>query len=98
MVHAILRRHHQSRLNLREREPVVRDERERPGELLHVDAKKLGRIVRPGHRLTGDRSRRSRVNEGWLYVFAAIDDASRLGFASVYPDETAASATALLDE
>jgi len=97
-VHAILRRHNQSRLHTRPREPIVRYERERPGELLHVDAKKLGRIVRPGHRVTGDRSRRARHNDGWLYVFAAIDDASRLGFAAVYPDETAHSATSFLDD
>ena len=55
-VHAILRRHGCSRLKPRlPREPVVRNERERPGELLHVDVKKLGRIAVPGHRVTGDR-------------------------------------------
>jgi transposase InsO family protein len=97
-VHAILRRHNQSRLKQRVCEPVLRYERERPGELLHIDAKKLGKIVRPGHRVTGDRSRRPRRSQGWLYLYAAIDDATRLGFASVYPDETASSATAFLDE
>jgi len=61
-VHAILRRHGRSRLRPRlPREAVVRYERERPGELLHVDVKKLGRIVRPGHRVTGDRSNAPRV-------------------------------------
>ena len=95
-VHAILRRHGCSRLKPRlPREPVVRYERERPGELLHVDVKKLGRITRPGHRVTGDRHARSR-GAGWQYVFAAIDDATRLGFARIYPDESADSALAFL--
>jgi len=95
-VHAILRRHGCSRLAPRlPREPVVRYERERPGELLHVDVKKLGRIAKPSHRVTGDRRDRSR-GSGWQYVFAAIDDATRLGFARIYPDETADSALAFL--
>ena len=97
-VHAILRRQSQSRLVERRREPVVRYERERPGELLHVDCKRLGRIILPGHRVTGDRSRRAAGKGGWVYLFAAIDDASRLGFANVYPDETAVSSTAFLEE
>ncbi|MGH2844771.1 MAG: IS481 family transposase [Thermoleophilaceae bacterium] len=97
-VHAILRRHGCSRLKPRlPREAVIRYERERPGELLHVDLKKLGRIIRPGHRVTGDRSKRAKGKAGWLYLFAAIDDATRLGFARLYADETAASAIAFLD-
>jgi transposase InsO family protein len=96
-VHAILRRHGCSRLPPRlPSEAVVRYERERPGELLHVDVKKLGRIIRPGHRVTGDRSQRARGRAGWLYLFAAIDDASRLGFACLYSDETADSALSFL--
>lgn len=98
-VYAILRRHGCSRLKPRpRREEVVRYERERAGELVHVDCKKLGRIIAPGHRVTGDRSKRARSKAGWLYVFCAIDDASRLGFARVYPDETADSALAFLAE
>jgi transposase InsO family protein len=97
-VHAVLRRHGCSRLLEPKRAPVIRYQRERPGELLHVDVKRLGRIIAPGHRVTGDRSRAARGKAGWLYVFAAIDDASRLGFARVYPDETSASALAFLDE
>jgi transposase InsO family protein len=98
-VHAILRRNGCSRLSPRPpRGEVIRYERERPGELLHVDVKKLGRIIRPGHRVTGDRSRRAKGKAGWLYLFCAIDDASRLGFARLYPDETAASALAFLEE
>jgi transposase InsO family protein len=98
-VHAILRRHGHSRLRSSTRsEPTMRYERERPGELVHVDAKKLGRIVVPGHRVTGDRSRRAAGTAGWQYLFVAIDDATRLGFAALYPDETADSALAFLDE
>ena len=97
-VHAILRRHGCSKLEPRlPRGEIVRYERERPGELLHVDVKKLGRIVRPGHRVTGDRSKRAKGKAGWQYVFVAIDDATRLGFARIYPNETADSALAFLD-
>jgi transposase InsO family protein len=95
-VHAILRRHGCSRLKPRQPREVVRYERERPGELLHVDVKKLGRIIRPGHRVTGDRAKRAKGKAGWQYVFAAIDDATRLGFARIYPEETADSALAFL--
>jgi transposase InsO family protein len=96
-VHAILRRHGCSRLRPPpDRGAIVRYERQRAGELLHVDVKKLGRIIAPGHRVTGDRSRRARGKAGWLYLFVAIDDASRLGFARLYPDESADSALAFL--
>jgi transposase InsO family protein len=97
-VHAILRRHGRSRLSPRlPRGEIVRYQRERPGELLHVDVKKLGRILIPGHRVTGDRSRRAKGKAGWQYLFVAIDDCTRLGFARIYPDETADSAIAFLD-
>lgn len=97
-VHAVLRRHDRSRLQQPPpREEVVRYERSAPGELVHVDIKKLGRIVQPGHRVTGDRSRRS-AGAGWQHLFVAIDDHSRLGFASVHPDETSDSALAFLEQ
>ncbi len=97
-VHAVLRRHGRSQLVVRvPREEVVRYERAAPGELVHVDIKRLGRIVRPGHRVTGDRSRRSQ-GAGWQYLYVAIDDHSRLGFACVHRDETAESSTAFLHE
>jgi transposase InsO family protein len=97
-VHAILRRHGCSRLHERPaRGEIVRYERERPGELVHVDVKKLARIVTPGHRITADRQGRSR-GAGWQYVFAAIDDTTRLAFARIYPDESADSALAFLAE
>jgi transposase InsO family protein len=95
-VHAILRRHGCSKLKPRlPRAEIVRYERERPGELVHVDVKKLGRIVRPSHRVTGDRRDRTR-GAGWQYLFVAIDDATRLAFARIYPDESADSALAFL--
>jgi transposase InsO family protein len=96
-VHAILRRHGCSRLRPRPpRGEIVRYQRDRPGELVHVDAKKLGRIIRPGHRVTGDRSKRAQGAAGWQHLFVAIDDATRLGYAQLYPDETAASAISFL--
>jgi transposase len=96
-VHAILRRNGCSKLTPRQpRDKIVRYERERSGELVHIDVKKLGRIIRPGHRVTGDRSKRARGRAGWQYLFVAIDDATRLAFARIYPDETATSAIAFL--
>ena len=96
-VHTILRRNGCSRLKPPPaRGEIVRYQRERPGELLHVDCKKLGRIVRPGHRVTGDRSKRAMGKAGWQYLFVAIDDATRLGFACIYRDESADSSTAFL--
>jgi transposase InsO family protein len=98
-VHAVLRRHDRSRLQARgEREAVVRYERSRPGELVHVDVKRLGRIIAPGDRVTGDRSQRAKGRAGWQHLYVAVDDHSRLGFASIYPDESADSALAFLDE
>ena len=96
-VHAILRRNACSQLKPRlARGEVVRYERQRPGELVHIDCKKLGRIIQPGHRVTGDRSKRAKGRAGWQHLFVALDDATRLGFAQLYPDETAASAIAFL--
>jgi len=98
-VHAVLRRHGRSRLVVRQaREEIVRYERSLPGELVHVDCKKLGRILKPGHRVTGDRRGRAAGKAGWQYLYVAIDDHSRLGFASVYPDETSESSTTFLGE
>jgi transposase InsO family protein len=71
-------------------EPVRRYERAHPGELLHVDVKKLGRIGRVGHRINGDRTTRVR-GVGWEYVHVAVDDASRVTYAEVLGDERAQS-------
>ena len=74
---------------------VIRYEKKRPGELLHLDTKKLGRIHGIGHRIHGDRSRRSR-GVGWEFLHVCIDDASRVAYAEVLADETAVSATAFV--
>ena len=78
------------------RPPIVRYERERPGELLHIDAKKLGRIGVVGHRIHGDRTQRTR-GLGWECLHVAIDDASRVAYAELLLDESAASAVAFLE-
>lgn len=75
--------------------PDHRYEHHSPGDLLHLDIKKLGRFVRPGHRVTGERANSSR-GAGWEYVHVAIDDHSRLAFSTIQPDETARSACAAL--
>lgn len=95
-VSRVLKRAGLSRLSdLRPVEPVQRYEREHPGELLHIDIKKLGRFDRVGHRITGDRAQRGR-NIGWEHVFVAVDDHSRMAFTQVYPDESKHSAEAFL--
>ena len=67
--------------------PVLRYEHEAAGDLLHIDTKKLGRIVRPSHRVTGDRH--DKVDgAGWEFLFVAIDDHARIGFTDMYPDES----------
>jgi transposase InsO family protein len=66
--------------------PIVRYEAARPGELLHLDVKKLGRIGRVGHRIHGDRTTRVR-GIGWEYVHVAVDDCTRLVYAEVQGDE-----------
>jgi transposase InsO family protein len=76
-------------------EPANRYQRERPGELLHVDVKKLGKIGRPGHRVNGDRRTRSR-GIGWEYVHVCVDDATRLAYVEVLEDERAVTAVAFL--
>jgi len=86
-------------------EPAERYERERPGELIHIDVKKLGRILRPGHRVTGRRSATRntytadgrRVGDaGWEYVHIAVDDCTRLAYAEVLADEKATTVVAFL--
>jgi transposase InsO family protein len=87
-------------------EPVERYERARPGELIHIDVKKLGRITGgAGHRMTGrrhytprlkDAAGRRRGTAGWDYVHVAVDDATRLAYAEVLADEQATTAVAFL--
>ena len=73
--------------------PVQRYEWQRPGELVHMDIKKLGRIARPSHRVTGDR-RDSHNRAGWEYAHVAIDDCSRFTYVEVLPDQKRYTATA----
>jgi transposase InsO family protein len=92
-VGAALRRLGLARLaTLEPRPPIIRYEREHPGELIHIDINKLGRIEGIGHRITGDRARQSNRRSagkglGWEFVHVAIDDASRLAYTELLPRE-----------
>ncbi len=81
-------------------EPANRDEKQRPGELVHVDVKKLGKIARPGHRVTGRVSGRGHHRRaydlGWEYVHVCVDDATRLVYVEVLDDEKAVTAAGFL--
>ena len=107
-VSGILTRIGMGRLGRLGLEPACRYERERPGELIHVDVKKLGRIDKgAGKRITGGRSHYKRTvtdrdghrreTTGWEYVHIAIDDATRLAYAEVLTDERAKTAIGFLD-
>ena len=106
-ISAILKRHGMGKLGRLGLEPAVRYERERPGELIHIDVKKLGRIYGgAGKRITGvkrnpykarvDADGVRRQQTGWDYVHIAIDDATRLAYAEVLTDEKAATAIGFL--
>ena len=91
----ILKRAGLSRLsNLDPSEPIVRYEHKHPGDLIHIDTKKLGRIERMGKRIPG--SSHNPIKAGWEYLFVAIDDHARIGFTDMHPDETKASAVQFL--
>src|SRR5882757_2316839 len=77
-------------------EPPRRYQRERPGELIHIDIKKLGRFDQIGHRITGDRRQGQSRGAGWEFVHVCIDDASRLAFSQIRRDEKKESAVAFL--
>src|SRR6202023_2598305 len=77
-------------------EPVRRYERDHPGELIHIDIKKLGRFERIGHRITGDPQQGKSRGAGWEFVHVCIDDASRLACSEILPDEKKESAIAFL--
>jgi transposase InsO family protein len=97
-VSRILKRHGLNRLKaLEPPEPVRRYERDRPGEMIHIDIKKLGRFTRAGHRVTGDRTGQSNTRGvGWEFVHVAVDDHSRIAFSQILPDEKKESAIAFL--
>ena len=95
-VGAVLSRHGLGKLpRLQPDEPANSYERPRPGELVHIDVKKLGRIGRPGHRVNGDRRTRTR-GIGWEFVHVAVDDATRLAYVEVLADEKATTAVGFL--
>src|SRR4051795_11111249 len=81
-------------------EPAERYERGRPGELIHIDVKKLGKISRPGHKMTGSRAAKGyhakQHNLGWEFVHVAIDDCTRLAYVEVLNDEKAITAAGFL--
>ena len=96
-VSRVLTRAGLSRLSdLEPAEPVLRYEHAAPGDLIHIDTKKLGRIEKMGHRITGDRHD-STDGAGWEFLFVAIDDHARIGFTDMYPDERKASAIQFLE-
>jgi transposase InsO family protein len=99
-VSGILTRIGMGRLGRLGLEPAERYERARPGELIHVDVKKLGRIARPGHRMLGTRAakgyHRRQFEHGWEFVHVAIDDCTRLAYVEVLTDERATTAAAFL--
>ena len=92
----VLRRYGVSRLRLPAREPVRRYERARPGELLHVDIKKLGRFWTLGKRVLGSEVGNRSRHAGWQYLHLAIDDHSRLAYAELLPSESPADCVAFL--
>jgi transposase len=97
-VSRILKRGGLNRLkDLEPEEPARRYERSRPGEMLHLDIKKLGRFVIPGHRATGTRQNCRNQGAGWDFAHVAIDDHSRIAFSQIRPNEKATSAIAFLE-
>lgn len=78
-------------------EPVKRYQRDHPGELIHIDIKKLGKFSRTGHRITGERKGQSSTRGvGWEFVHVCIDDCSRIAFSQIMPDEKKQSAVTFL--
>jgi transposase InsO family protein len=100
-VYGVLRRHHMSRLAHTDRTSgvVVRYQRERPGELVHIDVKKLGRIPDGGgHRIHGRAAGARGRGLGYDYIHSAVDDRSRIAFSQILPDEQATTAARFLVE
>lgn len=99
----VLRRFGLSRPPRQEREPANRYEWPCPGDLLHMDTSRYARFLRPGHRVTGDRSQRSRswmrpeTRVGYDFVHALVDDHSRLAYAEIHRDEQAVTVTSFVE-
>jgi transposase InsO family protein len=98
-VGVVLRRRGLGRLRaLEPKVPVIRYQRERPGELIHIDTKKLGRIEGIGHRITGHHVGMVRNRGiGWDHLHVAVDDASRLAYTELLPDERKQAAIGFLE-
>lgn len=93
----VLRRLGLGRLALLDpRPPIVRYERSRPGEMIHLDIKKLGRFNKAGHRATGDRQAGRSRKAGWDFLHVCVDDASRLAYTELLPSEGQHDTTAFL--
>ncbi|MFY7954338.1 MAG: IS481 family transposase [Armatimonadaceae bacterium] len=84
--------------DLQPKDPDNRYEHPEPGDMLHVDTKKLNRFDFPGHKVTADRSKSNRPGLGTDCVFVAVDDHSRIAFSAVYPDESKQSAAHFLEQ
>jgi transposase InsO family protein len=97
-VGAVLRRLGLGKLaNLDPKPPVVRYERSAPGEMIHLDIKKLGRFDVEGHRITGDRRKGRSRHAGWDFLHVCVDDASRLAYTEILPSEGQVDTTAFLE-
>jgi transposase InsO family protein len=97
-VAAVLRRLGLGRLSaLEPKPPIVRYERKRPGELIHLDIKKLGRFDVAGHRVTGDRQAGRSRRAGWDFLHVCVDDATRLAYTEILPSERKEDTTAFLE-
>lgn len=97
-VFRVLKRWGYSRLfSLEPAETVIRYQWERPGQMLHIDIKKLGKIDGVGHRIPGRQKRKQR-HAGWEYLHVCVDDASRIAFMAIFPDEKKASSVTFLHQ
>jgi transposase InsO family protein len=83
--------------NLDPKAPIIRYERSRPGEMIHLDIKKLGRFDVAGHRVTGDRRKGCSRHAGWDFLHVCVDDASRLAYTEILPSERKEDTTAFLE-
>jgi len=97
-VGAVLRRLGLGKLaNLDPKPDVIRYERSAPGEMIHLDIKKLGRFDVEGHRITGDRRKGRSRHAGWDFLHVCVDDASRLAYTEILPSERKEDTTAFLE-
>jgi transposase InsO family protein len=97
-VGAVLRRLGLGKLSsLEPKVPVIRYERAAPGEMIHLDIKKLGRFDIEGHRVTGDRRKGRSRKAGWDFLHVCVDDASRLAYTEILPSERKEDTTAFLE-